>query len=595
MDSNSPLMPQFANLPEIPMPTMPEMPSVQQEFVGGLQGLNKQIMDQMAAQREAEKKKALEAFEFHRKYTGNKELAWQSFMNSGKLPANYQPTKEDRKLFEQEMDADQQRTRMSLYGDQLTEAQKRGDAESIIALTEKIYGQPLDESRKEYIRATSQASQLQDMSSTIENLKNSPPSVSYPVISNLLKLRGMPVPSYEEFLRTYYPPRATGTQSNVTAQNMRQMIDLQTKQIKDNTAEIAAIDGQMKYAPKDGGAATANYKKAITDRQKFLLQLQGAFLSGNDAGLVNAALTNYNDFITNTYLPAQGAFYQSRGIGLEARGKQATIQLNQAQTELARTKRQEIVALLKVRENDIVARTKLTLQRIFESQQMLGPRKALAESQSELNRYLQTNSQRMWQSALGMLARQERADIEAGKTQEEIDAVRQRRIDDNLSTIMGMDTRLRDMGVDIKYMSTPQSQGLARELINRLNEGESAESLIPGVPGLVAPPVTGKTGPAPAARPAARPSPGPAQVPTTRPGQTLPNSQIGAGRVPPPVPPVPSTEVAAELRRKLAAGPGVVREKPKPKSPAKPTFAAKKVRSPETLLGKNPKDSNRLQ
>ena len=496
MDSNSPLMPQFANVPEITMPTMPEMPSVQQDFIGGLQGLNKQIMDQQ----DKERQKALEAFEFHRKYTGNKELAWQSFMNSGKLPANYQPTKEDRKLFEQEMDADQQRTRMSLYGDQLTDAQKRGDAESIIALTEKIYGQPLDESRKDYIRTTSQVSQLQDMSSIIENLKNSPPTASYPIVKKLLESRGMPVPSYADFVATYYAPRA-GTAATVDQRKMEAYSANEQRIIKTAKENARQSLEAYKTSTNDNGAAARDFLTAIDNRDAALSNLLSAIATG-DASVIEGARQTYQRAV-DAFKPASERYTKSIITGVQATAAKsnadaalARIEIQRGQLGLNRERLAMDQKYIAAKINQIKELLPYQVQNfrttIDARVQMIPPTVKLKYSQIELNKYLQNNSNKLLTAGLILTAAQDRSLEAGGESLEKINESRSQRLSRNLDLVVDGDVTLRDYGVDRKYQKNqdPNAESAVQAVRNMV--GLPATSQVK-----VAPPTTGasqKTG-----------------------------------------------------------------------------------------------------
>lgn len=540
-----------------------EIPAVPYDkpSTGLMENLQKASED-FAATREKQRKESQDRFKTMVEL-GDYEGAKRDFI-TGYLGDNFQQmTPEQEAQFRQNFEMSRQQKRNEVYQTQLADAQKRGDADTVIKLTEQIYGQPLDEPRKEYIRRSAQASRIKETAAIIEDLKNSPPTVSYPVISELLKSSGMPVPTFVEFLKTYYPPRATGTQSNVTAQNMRQLFDQQMKQIGEDKTAIADIDSQMKYTSNDGGAATSKYKQAMQERQRLLMEIQGAFLAGNDAGLINSAMTAYQGFMANTYLPAQQEFYQSRGMGIQGRDVQARTQLSQANAALARARRQEVVNLMGVRREKMVAETQAAAERVRVSRALTPARKQFLESQAELNQYLQSNSPRMWQAALGMLGRQERADIEAGKTEDQILASRDTRLQKNLEAILDLDTELLDKGVDRKYMSTQPGRELAAEMLNRATSGEPLEDMLPSVSGLVAPTTTTSRSTTTAPRPATTTSRSttttsrPANVPTQLPGRPLPQSPLTGkpGDVPVVVVPGAQARARAERLARNAANP----------------------------------------
>ena len=420
------------------------------QSAGLMQNIQKAGED-LAAAREKERKDSQDRFKAMVEL-GDYEGAKQNFV-TGYLGEYAQMSPEQEQEFKQNFDLSRQQKRNEVYQTQLSDAQKRGDAETIIKLTEQIFGQPLDESRKENIRRTSQVARIKETASIVEDLKNSPPTVSYPIVSQTLAAAGLPVPSYEDYLKTYYAPRV-GTSSTADQRQTEFYVKTQADLIK-NQKDIAvkAISGYSS-ATRDQGTAAKQYLNAVNAQESALNDLQSAYFS-NDAGIIENARRNYVDKQGKTN-QAVAAFNQSLSTAGQATLGQGRLEIAQGglqvaqgnlavKQRLADTQINKIRELLPLQSADIKSRIKSRLD-------LLKPRIELAQSQAQLNQYAQSNSEDIWGRALSMVSSQETQRIMDGiNTPEELDRTRDQRINAAVDSILKADTRLKDLGVMRKF------------------------------------------------------------------------------------------------------------------------------------------------
>jgi hypothetical protein len=440
------------------------------QSAGLMQNIQKAGED-LAAAREKQRKDSQDRFKTMVEL-GDYEGAKQNFV-TGYLGEYAQMSPEQEQEFKQNFDLSRQQKRNEVYQTQLSDAQKRGDAETIIKLTEQIFGQPLDESRKENIRRTSQVARIKETSSIVEDLKSSPPTVSYPIVAQTLTAAGLPVPSYEDYLKTYYAPRV-GTSSTADQRQTEFYVKTQTDLIKNQKDIAVKAIGGYSSATKDQGGAARQYLNAVNDQESALNDLQSAYFS-NDAGIIENARRNYVDKQSKTNR-AVAAFNQSLTTAGQATLGQGRLEVAQGglqvqqgslavRQRLADAQVRKINTLLPLQEANLKSTIKSRLE-------MLAPRLKLAESQAQLNQYLQSNSRDIWQRALSMTSTQETQLIMNGSnTPEELDQTRDARIRAAVDSILKVDTRLKELGVMKKFTSTEANRKTAAELKNRARPG----------------------------------------------------------------------------------------------------------------------------